>query len=903
MRSTRPALLITITLAASLLSGLAWAQEETENSIQAQPLTRALAEFAEQTGMQLVYPSELTAGVDSNGASTEGTPDEILDQLLTSTGLEYEYVNDRTIAIAASVVIGVEDEGGASDSKKLSPVPTIVAQNTRSKTQTTVSSQSDDDVTEAQEDDSLVPLEEIVVTGTNIRGVDNPTVPVLTFDREDIALSGATTVDDFLRTIPQNFASETQLTSDSSNQNTGESGRGDFTQGTSVNLRGLGAGSTLTLLNGRRMVASGLLSSVDVNILPLGVIDRVDVLTDSATAIYGSDAVGGVVNFVTRKDYEGFEVSARYGTVTEGSREDFGVNAAGGLNWGSGGVFAGVDYQEQTPLLVEERDFIDLSETREGATLGSDADLLSIAGGFNQDLSSKARFGIDFLYSDRSSESFRITGTFPQESVSDQKAHYVNARIEYDATDAINLSLFLDYGLNEIVGTGTRFGTTATIKSRNEFTNELFVYEGRLSGELLSLPAGSIAFSVGGIFREERYDRASPTAGGFFDASARRDVFAGYAEVLIPVVGDNNAVPFVQKFSLSLASRYEDHSDVGDSFDPKIGAYWELNDEFSVRASYTQAFRVPDLDSLNQQDTFFLVPLPSAFFTAVTPPTSPTVNTLISQSDASVLGSENADSWSAGFTYNPSFARGLSITGNFFDIQYEDRLEFIGITQPLQDPAFGSLLDIDPDPSTVQSILDLGADGLAVVSNPANLSANDVRAFLRQGLQNIAERDVRGIDLGFSFTADTDVGKLTAGANSSFMIDYISRLAPTTDSSEQVDTLYNPVDFRLNGNLSWSNDGFTVATSINYTDGYRDDIDEPSASNIDSWTTVNFSFAYNTGDRFGSAVVDGTRIGFNVTNIFDRDPPSVSTIDGLNFDTANANPFGRQISFTISKVF
>ena len=137
MHSKRIVLTVMAVLAGLQLSGSAWAQDEVDNTIEPQPLTKALAEFAEQTGMQLVYPSELTAGVDSKGASAEGSPGEILDELLASTGLEYEYVNDRTIAIAAqtsanvSVVEGRDSgQGGGSDSKNWSPAPILMAQNT-----------------------------------------------------------------------------------------------------------------------------------------------------------------------------------------------------------------------------------------------------------------------------------------------------------------------------------------------------------------------------------------------------------------------------------------------------------------------------------------------------------------------------------------------------------------------------------------------------------------------------------------------------------------------------------------------------------------------------------------------------------------------------------------------------
>ena len=752
-------------------------------------------------------------------------------------------------------------------------------------------------------------MEEIVVigTGTNIRGVENPTVPVLTFDKDDIDLSGAATLDDFLRTIPQNFASETQLSANSGNPN--DSGR-NRTQGTVVDLRGLGPGSTLTLLNGRRMTAAGESSTVDINVLPLGVIERVDVLTDGATAVYGSDAVGGVINFITRKDYEGFDVRARYGTVTEGSKEDFGVGGAGGLSWGSGGVFAGVDYQETRPLLVEERDFIDLTRAREGSTLGADSERSSVAGGISQNFGPKARLGIDVLYSDVSSESFSLTFGIPQESLSSQKALFVNSRFEYSATDNLTAAFLMDYGRNQ-VDNMQAFPTIAGFTRSSNFDNELHVYEGRVSGRLIELPGGALSFSVGGLHRGEEYfgDGTAGTAAPVLIASAVRDVWAGYAEVLVPVFGEANALPLIQRFELSFAGRYEDYSDFGNTLDPKVGLYWEVNEGLSFRASYSEAFRAPDLQSINRERTFRVSLSPASEFTAVAPSeffsTDPDNRYLVIRELGGNpdLGPETAKTWSAGFSYEPSFSEGLSFGGNYFSIDYTNRLEFISANDPVQDSAFREFVDIPPNPTEIRALFDRAAAGEVVLINPAGQSPEDIQAVFANSFQNIAARDVSGFDLNVTYSTDTDIGQFSVGANASYLIDYKARPTPNSQTTEQVNILYRPVDFKLRGSLLWARNGFTVFTAVNYVDGYRDNPDSLIANPITSWTTADLSLAYDAGERFEDLFANGTRIGLSVTNLFDNDPPFVTTPFGLNFDSANANPWGRQVNLTISKKF
>ena len=851
----------------------AWAQEH-EFNIPAQGLDSALTQYSEQSDQQVLYASAVVEGREAPAVIGTYTEEEALDLLLDD---ELTYMQ------------------GAGDA--------IIIRTAASEQVETIDN-DDDNNNGDYEDDSDLETDEVIVTGTNIRGVKNPTVPVLQFDKEDIDLSGAATLDDFLRTIPQNFASETQLTAESGNPF--DSGR-NRTQGTSVDLRGLGAGSTLTLLNGRRMTASGETSNVDINVLPLGIIERVDVLTDGATAVYGSDAVGGVINFVTRKDYEGFDINARYGTVTEGSKEDFGVGGAGGFNWGSGGIFAGVDYQETKPLLISERDFVDLTITPQPeSTFGSDTERFSVAGGIAQEFGARVRFGVDVLFTDSQSEAPDL-GNPSAASLSEQSALFINSRLEYDVTERITAAFYMDYGRNRADRTVLDSLTDVALTGQ-QFDNDLFVYEGRLSGELFNVPGGAVSFSLGGLYREEDF-KTLALAGGDPLVEGTRNIKAGYGELLVPIIGGESQLAFIQRLELSLAGRYEDYSDFGDSFDPKIGVYWEVNDALSLRASYAEAFRAPDLFSINNEQIFAISVFPAFFFTAIAPEEIifdtpfPAYIFLRPSGGNPDLQPERAKTWSAGFTYKPDFIDGLSLQGNYFNINYTNRLESPGILLPIQDPNFTQLVNIPPDPAEVQDIFDRATAGEITLLNFFNFSPDEVQVLYAPSFVNIAERDVSGFDINLNYTMETELGQFSLGANASYLIDYVGRAIDGAPSSEQVNILYRPVDFRMRGNLSWSNNGFTAFTAINYIDGYRDNIDGSIANGIDAWTTVDLSLAYDTGERFDNLLLDGVRIGFSVTNLFDNDPPFVTTPFGLNYDSANANPFGRQINFTIAKSF
>ncbi len=145
-------------------------------------------------------------------------------------------------------------------------------------------------------------VEKIEVTGSYIKRVDlEGAQPIQTIDREYLDQTGYNSVSDVLREMSANSFGSGRETS------------GSVTGGTaSVSLRGLGAQRTLILLNGRRLAKDGVDGTVDLNLIPMAAVERIDVLKDSSAALYGSDAMGGVINVITKKDYSGGEVSIRY---------------------------------------------------------------------------------------------------------------------------------------------------------------------------------------------------------------------------------------------------------------------------------------------------------------------------------------------------------------------------------------------------------------------------------------------------------------------------------------------------------------------------------------------------------------------------------------------------------------
>ena len=203
------------------------------------------------------------------------------------------------------------------------------------------------------QDDASDELEEIVVTGTRIAsGNLQGAVPVTTVDSEYIQLSGETILTDLLQQTPS------LIGSDSGNV-VGDSGNGDGTA--ALNLRNLGEERTLVLVNGRRHIASRAGTAVvDINTIPTALVERVEVLTGGASAIYGADGVSGVVNFILRDDFEGMDFSVQSNTPDDTGGTKYLASATFGTNFADdrGNVAVNFEYFRQDRLLNIDRGMI-----------------------------------------------------------------------------------------------------------------------------------------------------------------------------------------------------------------------------------------------------------------------------------------------------------------------------------------------------------------------------------------------------------------------------------------------------------------------------------------------------------------------------------------------------------------
>lgn len=203
---------------------------------------------------------------------------------------------------------------------------------------------------EAPADEAPDDASEIVVTGSRVRGVAPVGSTVTTLSTADIVESGRVTLDRAIKELPQVF--DLGVSENSRGQS---GGSGNIVYGNSINLRGIGPNATLILVDGHRVVNNT--RSTDPSVLPTLGVERVEIVADGASAIYGSDAVAGVVNLIPRRNLDGAEAFARAGITDDGAYHEYAFGAAFGKKWERGQFMVAYEHVEKSNLNALDRPF------------------------------------------------------------------------------------------------------------------------------------------------------------------------------------------------------------------------------------------------------------------------------------------------------------------------------------------------------------------------------------------------------------------------------------------------------------------------------------------------------------------------------------------------------------------
>ena len=307
--------------------------------IEAQALPGALLEFSQQTDLQLAYVATLAKSKVSRGTQGKSKPATALREILAGTGLAHQFVNDRTVAIGPERTSAQRASAGGGGQSVLLAQQPVSAQDNPDPADGDV----DGDEDPTREAESPLELGTQAVTGTRLnRAAWETPAQVLVFSAEDLINTGEPTLERALRQLPQNINGVTEFGGAGLYEALDPDGRrllgtANINGSSTINLRGLGESATLILVNGKRAGESGLLGGfIDISEFPVSMVDRVEIQLDGASAIYGSDAIGGVVNVILKDDYDLTRVSFRRTARTGGGLTEDNGTATYSLSWETG---------------------------------------------------------------------------------------------------------------------------------------------------------------------------------------------------------------------------------------------------------------------------------------------------------------------------------------------------------------------------------------------------------------------------------------------------------------------------------------------------------------------------------------------------------------------------------------
>jgi iron complex outermembrane recepter protein len=551
-------------------------------------LTQSLEALSRQLGIQILFDAEALKGIKAPGISGYLSARDALDKLLKGTSLIVHRDGDAFLITT--------DTSPASTTEESEPSRESASKN--------------------------IQLEEINVTGTHIHGESPVGASLSTYDRDDFDKLGTATADSLARYMLENFSGADSLATLNTNGNVGSVQQGAASNifgGSGFDLLGLGAGATLTLLDGHRIATGGLDGSmVDVSLIPLSIVDHIEVLTDGASAIYGSDAVAGVVNIVTRRTMDGAETSLRYGQSTERGAGEFTGSQLLGYSWSTGNVLLDYEYDDQQGLDASERSWIGSEDGPYSLIPENHRQSLFLAG--TQNLND-TEFSVVGLYSSREFRTnglqLSTSGVVPNSDIGGGHANlaYAAITVDRDLSAMWHVSSTATYsGMNQ-----WRSGEEYPDGLAGPDFNDALLADSEVagldlsgSGQVLHLPAGALQLALGGGFRSENYRDSVLSIEPLPAVSQARTDLDGYGEVIVPIFGRALSFPGARRLEMSFAYRLDGYSHLGTAANPKWGWTWEPIGGLTVRGTQGTSFKAPLISQLDATLTSYTTFLPSS---------------------------------------------------------------------------------------------------------------------------------------------------------------------------------------------------------------------------------------------------------------------------------------------------
>ena len=837
--------------------------------IKPESLRQALLDFGRQAQVQIILRRLPGTGARTVGVVGRITGRQAVNRLLRGTGLVYA-VTDHTVDVFPTQAGPHRSAAGQMHSG--------------TKTNPSAAGSGHRGGRAKRVNRAPPTLQQVIVTGTHISGGPPPSEPIITITRREIRESGYQTVEQLMDALPENFNSM------GSEQNgfQSEVDAGNFGYGAAVDLLGLGFDSSLVLVNGHRLAPAGTNGAfTDISVIPLSAVKRVDIVTDGASAIYGADAVGGVVNYILRNRQHGGETSVEYGSVTRGGLKDYRVSQSFGLNWKSGHALLAYEYHDETPLNVLDRPFSAASAPGD-LTPGLTQNSVYLSA--SESVTGRWRLYPDAFISHRRVTEEAASGTAPFYGHADSTQYSYALGSSVRLPHSWTLHARVSYGGND-----THF---ESIDGSMAGDNKLATASVNANGSLYKLPAGKIKGAVG---LQVRYETLSNLFTGLYtvtNINKHRSVDSAFLEGDIPVLPSFQSGVSAPSLIIDVAGRVDHYSDFGTSVNPRVGLAWRPLRGVKIRGTVSSSFKAPNFYELYGARYSLLVNSPEPQL----PPTSSAALLYVSGSNPR-LTAEKATEWTAGLDVSPSDIPGLSTSVTYYHIRFKQRIVDLNI--PLlaaldQGNEYSAYIERNPSAAELEGWRnDYPYSNLTVIPGlgPAR-TLLDAVAIVDDRFQNVGQTQSSGMLSTVAYDGTYRGFRYNVGFNGAYIFDFKNIDVPGASAYSILNTLNNPVDFRARLTAGVRHAAWGVTAFLNYVNHYRD-LTTGTPVAVASWTTLNVTASY----RLFRGIPDWgkTRLLLSCVNCLDRAPPAIRLIsDYLGYDPANANALGRFLTATVS---
>ena len=853
---------IALLLVASGTSASAQSPEQFTFTLPSESLSQALRDVAVRTGRNVIAPADLIGTQQARALTGTFTAEEAVTRLLAGTGLRYRLV-EGTLVVERSPLSG----------------EAVATQNVEPESSA------------------------ITVTGTRIRGAGSAS-PVHVTSRGDLERAGINDLADFTRILPQNYAG---------GQNRGIAGNGEqggqlnLNDASQLNLRGLGPDATLTLLNGHRLSYDGISQGVDISAIPVSAIERIEVVADGASALYGSDAVGGVANIILRRDYDGLETTARVGAATDGGDVQQEYSLVGGRRWSSGGFMLAIDHEFQTPITAGQRDYT--SDYDPSFFLTDRIKQTSAVLAAHQQIAPGLDFNLDGTLMNR--------GTLQQDPYTKAQDVHVDGQVAREATRSFSLSptLRASFGSwqasvsgtvsnSRIHADATNYASGAAQVGRLLFDNSLRGVEGTAEGPLFQLPGGKARVALGGGLREislhqRRHIFIDSALVSSKEWTERRKTQFLYGEVSLPLVGSDQHVPFVDRLTLSGALRWEHWDRIASVTTPKFGAIYQPIPDITLRATWGKSFKIPTLQQVNEVQQAILIP--GFIFSPLPQPDGAPV--LLLTGAAPNLKPERATTWSGTLEIKPRFIPGLHLQATYFHIDYRDRLAspFTSVLSALYNPLYDDFITYNPSATDVNALIATIPGGLTNQTG-APFDPAGVGAIVDTSLRNSERQRIHGVDLDAAYRLDLGRSGTLQLSGSASHLDSDQQLSAGQPFFPLAGTIFHPPHWRGRAGMTWDRHGQSLSAFFNYSGPNTDNV-LATLRQVSAFTTLDLTATLRTGVQAGP--LHNVELRLVALNILNQKPHIIRIVypSEAPYDSTSESPVGRFLGASLRKVW